>query len=256
MTQIKNADSAYIAHDALAAAAGWARAGDRWVIVLARVPDTDYTDYRYFWHVGPNNGGFEYPFIKSLRTRPTDGRMSANAERDTGGTMFSLVGAASVAAGWHLLMFLDEDKGSDLGRAYIKEDGGARKTEVGDHLRGFDEDTTFPLWGTIGATRRGALGTPYAYGLDIDVAYMAHISDCVPSDAQMSDVWDAFDAGGGRTDLQAITDAIAVVVAAVGTGQIDWAGPLDGRSNSAHVDNVSAGDPVYINCTQAVADGL
>jgi hypothetical protein len=256
MAKIRHADSSHIKHDGLATSGvAWRRLGSRWTIHLVR-SSTSAAFERQLWHVGSNNGGFDHPFAElTLRFNFAD--LTAVSERNTGTGMYSLTDFSTALNDdtWHLFMSLDAEEAFDRGRIYLKTDGAPRLPRAFQHVRGFDEDPSFPLWCTIGALRRGALGAPAAYSDDMDVIYMAHISDCVPSDAQMDAVWTAFNTGGGRTDLQAITDAVQSVVTSVGTGQIDWAGPVDGTTPS-HVDAVGAGLPVLVNTSVDIADGL
>jgi hypothetical protein len=129
---------------------------------------------------------------------------------------------------WHVNQLLDEGSGVGpyQGTLRLKMDGIARQSTAA-YTR-FSPDATYPKWATMSHVRYGPLGSPQTpEGADYDSLYLAQITGCAPSDVQMTSVSDAFHTGGGKEDLQAVTDAIAAVVLAAG-GTLEWAGPLDG----------------------------
>jgi hypothetical protein len=219
----------HITFDALAPVA-YVQTGDMWWILIHKGTDSATR----FANIG-NNGG-----SNTWLSRTSASNLTINS--NPGGLLSSTLNPVDDV--WNVVQCMDLYDDVSKGTLYGKVNGIARQNSTA-YTR-YATSANFPKWVTIGALRNGAAATVSLNSAGRD-AYLALLTGCRPSDVQQGQVWTAFDTGGGRSNLQAVTDALNSLATTLG-GVVQWAGPLD-NLGSPHEDNGPYGNPTFLNCT-------
>lgn len=144
---------------------------------------------------------------------------------------------------WHLIQGRDT-VAAGTGTIGVQTDGAPRELLADTYTR-FAVDATFPAFKTLGCIRRNVGGVPEQFATGT-IGYYALITGVQLSQADMNVIWDAFDTGGGRSNLLVVTRAIQSVL---GAGTLQWAGELNGNRAPPHVNDAGADPPIYVDCT-------
>lgn len=172
----------------------------------------------------------------------TSGNMRSVVRNATPTLLADANGTAATAfqdGDWHVIFFTEDESPATVGRFWYQVDKGTLEGPNADTYTRWANDPIMSLV-TVGGFRRNDPAEIIGCSLG-EIAYYAAWTNEMFTKARHDAIVDAFHIGGGKEDLQIVTAAIQASI--VGTGVLQFAGPLDG--SPAHV--TTQGQPVFEN---------
>jgi hypothetical protein len=235
----------YLAIDGLASVA-YTQTGDFHEIMLVKAVDP--TQFHYWSMVASDADIAHYrSVLNQTGNVGVEGYQRALVATTLGA--INEVGTASTQhadSRWHLIQGADYYAAPNS-TTYLQTDGAAREGPLGSLARAAVSGS-YPKLFTLGCRRYGAGPTIDVLNPGV-IGYYALVTGVQLSAAAWGRIHDAWDTGGGRTNLKAITNAIQAEITLAGSGTLQWAAELDGGRTAPHVNASGAAAPIYVNCT-------